>query len=418
MKKQYFKTYWDGIPLEFFSEERMEEAVACGFNLIQGGKVGGYRANAVKREAYDVATAQKALEICEKHGVKYMVFDVRVIDLLSGERSDEEIDSTIRAVCEDYRDYPALHSYLVKDEPDTSLFPRLRKITDAFKRHDPAHIPYINLLPNYAPPSMLGAPTYEAYVERFVEEVRPDILCYDHYHLIKDNPAADEITDVLDPFTERVYAASLSRGERSGFYNNLEIIRRNGLKADLPYMLIVLLVEHGPYRFLTRAELYFEVWQTLAYGCTALSYYNYWALPRHRCYANAIISADGDKCSHYWDVQAINRRITPVGERIVNTRSEAVFHVGDKNLKEGVTPFSPHRGIEKVTGGELTVGFFEDGTFIIANQDYTAPAEVTVTAANGVSLERFDPETDAFLPWESDTVTIPAGEGVYLRIVR
>ena len=407
----YLITYWDGIPFEFFSEERIKEAVDCGFNLIQGGKVGGYKENAIKDEAYDVKTSQKALELCEKYGVKYTVFDERVIKLVNGNPTDEEIDSTIRAVCEDYRTYPALHSYLVKDEPDTSKFLRLRKIADAFRRYDPEHIPYINLFPNYASEEQLGAPTYEEYVEQFVKTVQPELLCYDHYHLFKEKPT--NLNVAPDSFEAQVYAASLSRDAKNGFYNNLEIIRNNGLKNNIPYMLIVLLVEHGPYRNLTRADLYFEVWQSLAYGCSLLSYYNYWALPRHTEYANAIISADGEKCDHYFDVLEINKRISPIGERIAATRSEAVFHTGDSFLHEGTTPFKPYGGIEDISGGHLTVGFFEDGTFILANQDYKSPANVTVTSK--APLMKFDCELNAFIPLTDNKITIPAGEGVYLK---
>ncbi len=407
----YIITYWDGIPFEFFSEERIKEAVDCGFNLIQGGKVGGYRENAIKDEAYDVATSQKALEICEKYGVKYTVFDIRVINLVNGDPTDDEIDSTVRAVCEDYRTYPALHSYLVKDEPDASRFPRLKKIVEAFKKYDPEHLAYINLFPNYASSMQLGAPDYESYVEQFVKTVRPDLLCYDHYHLFKETPT--ELNVAPDSFEGQVYAASLSRDAKSGFYNNLEIIRKEGLKNNIPYMLIVLLVEHGPYRNLTRAELYFEVWQTLAYGCSSLSYYNYWALPRHTEYNNAIISADGEKCDHYFDVLEINKRISPIGERVAATRSEAVFHIGDSFLCEGAVPFKPHGGIEDISGGHLTAGFFEDGTFILANQDYFSPANITVTAK--VPLMQFDPEANTFIPLKDNRITIPAGEGVYLK---
>jgi hypothetical protein len=414
MKNKYFITYWDGIPFEYFSEERMVEAIECGFNLIQGGKVGGYKGDTPHNLAYDAPMTQKALEICEKYGVKYMVFDIRIKNLVDSDPSDEEIDKVVCEVCNDFKNYSALHSYLIKDEPDASYFPRLKKIVDAFKKHDPDHIPYINLLPNYAPPSMLGTPTYEDHVEKFIEAVKPDVLCYDHYHLTQTSRPVEEFLHIDSDFEAQVYAASLNRSDRDGFYANLEVIRKHGLKNDIPYMLIVLLVEHGPYRYLTRAELYFEVWQTLAYGCSTLSYYNYWALPERWNYKNAIISHDGKKCQHYWDVKEINKNIEAIGNCIANTRSEAVFHVGNKNEKDGVVPFEPHMGIDDITGGELTVGFFEDKTVVIANKDFDNPADVTLKTDR--ALEIFDVESERFVPLESKQLKINAGEGVYLKI--
>ncbi len=415
MKPSYLITYWDGIPLEFFSEERLKEAADCGFNLLQGGKVGGYKENNKIDEAYDVATSQEALRLCEKYGVKYTVFDIRIANLVNGNQTDEEIDSTVRAICEDYKDYPALHSYLIHDEPDTTHFERLKKIVDAFKRYDPDHLPYINLFPNYASSKQLGTDSYEDYVAQFMEIVSPDLLCYDHYHLFKKISKDFKLTDAPDSFEAQVYAASISRNEKCGFYNNLEIIRNNGLKYNVPYMLIVLLVEHGPYRNLTKEELYFEVWQALAYGCSALSYYSYWELPRHTNYNNGIISADGKRCPHYWDAKEINNRIAAIGNRIALTRSEKVFYVGESNIKEDVTPFTPYRSIENISGDMLTVGFFEDGTLIIANQNYTSPATVTVETKNAIEL--FDAESDSFVPLDKPEFTIPAGEGVYLKMI-
>lgn len=411
----YLITYWDGIPFEFFDEARLKEAIDCGFNLIQGGKVGGYKENAIKNQAYDVATTKKALELCEKYNVKYMVFDIRVVNLLLNNADDKEIDYTVHAVCEDFRHYSSLHSYLITDEPDASQFPILKKITDAFKRYDPNHIPYINLFPNYATPAQLGAVDYESYVEQFIKTVSPDLLCYDHYHLFKTNPDDIKITDSPDSFEAQVYTASLSRDAKSGFYNNLEIIRKKALENNIPYMLIVLLVEHGPYKNLSLEELYFEVWQTLAYGCTSLSYYNYWELPPHTNYANGIISSSGEKNKHYWDVQEINRNIAPIGEQIALTRSEAVFHIGDTFLHEGVTPFKPYGDIDNIMGNRLTVGFFENGTFIIANQDYTSSTEVTITTKKSLAL--FDTKTNTFISTKKNTFTISAGEGIYLKIL-
>ena len=115
---------------------------------------------------------------------------------------------------------------------------------------------------------------------------------------------------------------------------------------------------------------------------------------------------------HYYDVQKINREIAPIGRRIANTTSTAVFHVGEE--KEQVIPFAPCQGIDGITGGNLTVGCFADGTMLIANKDFAADAEVAIQPSH--RLERLDPASDTFVPCEK-TITIPAGRGVYLRIL-
>ena len=85
-----------------------------------------------------------------------------------------------------------------------------------------------------------------------------------------------------------------------------------------------------------------------------------------------------------------------------------------KTAPENYEPFAPFGGIDGITGGNLTVGFFADGTLLIANKDFAADTEVTIRTAH--NLERLDPATDTFVPCEK-TIIIPAGHGTYLRIL-
>ena len=388
----YFITHWCGVPGNFFSEERIKEVTDCGIDLVMG--------------AYDVPTNRKAMEYCEKLGVKYMLYDGRIQQAI---RDPEKADELISAVCRDYKDCPALHSYFVTDEPNASAFPALSAVVAAFKKYDPDRLAYINLFPNYANEEQLGTPTYEEHLRQYMEIVKPELLSYDHYHLLTPNRPETPV-NITDPREAAIYASAQKKTDREGFYDNIEAVRRFGLEYGVPYMLIILLTEHGPYRYLTRAEISFEIWQTLAYGCSALSYFTYWTPGDDPVwhFRNGIISADGEKCDHYWDVQALNREIAPVGERIAATKSTAVFHVGEE--KEKVTPFAGFCGIDSIEGGSLTVGFFEDGSFVLANKDFSAPAEVKIGTT--AQLEIFD--GTAFVPC-GKTVTLKAGGGALLR---
>ena len=114
------------------------------------------------------------------------------------------------------------------------------------KRKDPAHPGYINLLPTYATASALGTETYEEYVRRFAEKVKPFVLSYDHYALT-------------------------NAGDRADFFPNLETVRAVSLDTNIPFWNIVLVTQHFDYRHLTEAELRFEAMQTLAFGAGACS---------------------------------------------------------------------------------------------------------------------------------------------------
>ena len=63
----------------------------------------------------------------------------------------------------------------------------LGEVVAALRERDPAHVAFINLLPNYATPQQLGTPTYDAHVRRFIEQVKPPLVSYDHYTFAAGN---------------------------------------------------------------------------------------------------------------------------------------------------------------------------------------------------------------------------------------
>lgn len=58
--------------------------------------------------------------------------------------------------------------YQLVDEPSAAEFPQLQADVNNFSKSRPGKLVFINLLPNYAPPSMLGAATYGDYVNTCV----------------------------------------------------------------------------------------------------------------------------------------------------------------------------------------------------------------------------------------------------------
>ena len=60
---------------------------------------------------------------------------------------------------QDLPDGPACWGYSLRDEPGTSSFAGLREEVDALRSARPGKLAYINLFPNYAPPSALGTKT-------------------------------------------------------------------------------------------------------------------------------------------------------------------------------------------------------------------------------------------------------------------
>src|SRR5262245_53522773 len=231
-------TFWCGPPLEQFDDWRAAEIAAAGFTVVGSPCQGGF----------DPGLTVRALDVAGRQGLRLWVTDHRIHPATIG---DADWPAALEAAVRDYRGHPALGGYVVFDEPVASQFEAIAVVVAALHGADPDHLAYVNLLPDYIPPSGLGTASYEDYVEQFIATVRPQLLSYDYY-----------------PFG--------AEKDRSTFFTNLAVIRAAALRHGLPFMLIVLAMPHGPYRDPTEGELAWQVHHALAYGARGISYFTYW----------------------------------------------------------------------------------------------------------------------------------------------
>ncbi len=411
MSKLYPITYWYGIRPEYLSKERLIEAKDAGFTVIEC--------------SYGTETNKKVLRWCEELGLKANVGDPRVGKALAAEEGWEKgLDDMIA----DYADYPAVKRFFIKDEPLDDYFPTLGRVADYLNTHDPAHGEYINLLPFHAVPPAEGesfAQRYQRHIDGYFDVVHPTVLSYDHYNL---GMRQVESLDGLTP--ARVSDENIARNGWEGklfaedtgrhYYDNLEIIRKNAMQRGVPWMDIILLVEHWHYRWPTEAEVRWEAFTALAYGSTLLSYFTYWtpgtAHTEPWSYHNGIILSDGTRGEKYEIVKGINAELQALyagicgeGEMV----SEAVFHVGG-DPDELTTAFTGYGKIPSIEGGNLVAGFFAGDKVMLVNKDFKAPTTVTVKADG--SLEKLNKATGAWEPCDV-TLTLSAGDGELIRVI-
>lgn len=359
--------FWYGIRPEFICRERVAEAAEAGFTIIEC--------------RYDTETNKKVLTWCEELGLRAYLWDNRMADAIN---ETEGWQATLDSMIADYADFPALDRYFIKDEPVEGHFPMLARIADYLREHDPAHSFYVNLLPNAAVPG--GKCNSDAHIAQYLEMVKPTLLSYDHYCLCKTETSADELyakglreARVSAECRERnnTHGVVYAELDRPDYYDNLEQIRAHAKGAGIPWMIIILLVEHWGYRYLSKAELRWEVFTALAYGSSQISYFTYWtpgvAHTEPWSYHHGIIEADGTRGEKYPIVKRINREIQAVMTEIGDAQSTAVFHVG-KERDPLPVPFTPYGGIDAIEGGKFVVGFFEGGYMMLANKDFRAEA--------------------------------------------
>ena len=322
----FILSYWCGPPESVTNLNKAYAEVAeCGFNytLLPCTGVSDKGNKAI-------------LEACKKSKLKYILYDSRIA---SAEPSSPAFKTNVAAAVAEYGKHTALGGYFIADEPDYTAIARVGAINRALLEADPKHLPFINLYPNYVPAFALAGHTYEQYVEDFLTNARPRLLSFDHYALL-DNGTL-----------------------RPNYFENLEIVRRQGLKHDVPISFIFQLTSHGSYRDPSEEELRWQVNTGLIYGTKALLYFTYWHPPADPVFAKsvAVIGPKGERSYHYAQVKRINAAINVWAPTLMKLKSTGVYHSGDLPLG---TQRLPETLLQIKGDGAFIVGTFrhQDGS--------------------------------------------------------
>lgn len=417
-------THWYGIRPDFISKDRLMEAQEAGFTIIECD--------------YDRDTNLQVLAWCEELGLNAHVRDQRI------EKALDNVDgweAMLDEMAVDYAPYKHLiEGFFLRDEPTDDAFPTLGRVSRYL--HTLGLKEYINLLPYHAPMGFLAnegetmRDRYQRHLDSFCDAVEPTILSYDHYNLGMDEvPEGEEIGDrtlarlsqanrVRNGWENKVYVEK----DTPNYYNNLEIIRDTAAARNIPWMDIILLVEHWGYRWVTEEELRWGAFTAFAYGSTALSYFTYWTPgvghPEAWSYQNGIILSDGNRGEKYAIVKQLNKELQAMyngfvlplpGETDTPSAmvSEAVFHVGDE-VDELVKPFTGYGKLTAVEGNRHIVGCFAANRFIVTNKDFKTSATVTLSADG--TLYRLDKYTGTWVICDG-TFTITAGNAELFAII-
>lgn len=379
-KTPFIITFWCGPPPAELTDARAAEIAAAGFNVV-GAPCEGIINTALNRRALDVAA---------RHGLTLWIADPRVGAFLA---QQADWQARLAEVVDEYRDHPALGGYFLVDEPDATHFDDLGKLVAWLRTGDPARVPYINLLPDFVPPEVLGTPTYREHLEQFVATVQPALLSFDYYPFKIDS-------------------------DRTTFFDNLELVRTVAQANGLPFLLIVQAMPHGAYRDPTAAEIAWQVNHAVAFGARGVSYFAYWTpvnVPNAERwdFRHGLIE-NGEPTVHFQQAARINRIVRAYVEQLDGFASLAV---ADSEGRFGTPlPLGPVAGID---GGPVTAGFFAAPNAVavmLVNQDYRSDRPVGLRLRPGAALpELFDLALGRWRPLPEATVTLAPGGAQLLR---
>jgi hypothetical protein len=377
---RFVTSYWYGPPPRFTSIEHYRRIKEANFDVVFPP---GPPDTSITREQN-----LRILDFCRELGLKAVIFDPRMPKSLAAPDAKANID----AIVADYAKHPALLAYFIVDEPSADAFAPLGDVVAYLKQRDPKHPGFINLFPTYAAPwAQLGTATYEEYVSRFVKQVDPFVLSFDHY-----------------PF--------MQTGDRADYFTNLAIIRNAGIASKRPFWAIAQLVQHYGYRELTEPELRSQAMHALAFGTRGLLWYTYWypGEPNAKV-KHTMIGYDGTPQREYEWIRAINADARAIGEELFDCQSWATFHAGEAAQqapppKAPITVSGPGRftiGVFKAPGGRIVT--------LVTNRDYAHSTRAAVQVEpDDAAVEQFDPATRKWSP-ATFPLDLPAGAGVLIR---
>ncbi len=290
-------------------------------------------------------------------------------------------------------DDPHVWGQFIKDEPSATEFAQLKRQTEAFKGAHPGKPACINLFPNYASAQQMGVPTYDEYVRRFVQVVKPEVLCMDHYPRFA--PGSDG---------------------RDGYCANLSTMRTYALQAGIPFWNFFNVMPFGPHTDPTVGQLRWQIYASLVYGAKGVLYFCYYT-PEGAIFTRggAIIDRNGHKTRHYQQAKEINTQLQNLGPTLMQLTSTGVHRVKGADSGEGlkgtligkiVNAYSPDVPLD------LQVGAFEhkDGRKAVLVQNYRFAYTAWMTITFDRPVERaveIDRETGRAVPVYDESPAMP-----------
>jgi hypothetical protein len=309
--------------------------------------------------------------------------------------SPQQAEETVRAALNEIESPEArksVYSVYIKDEPNTSLFPRLNLWAEAIRRQ--GILPYINLFPDYASDGQLGSKGYEAHLDEFVATCRPKYISYDNYSLYDD-----------DTFDE------------DRFYGNMETVRKKSQQYGIPFWNVILGNTHFHYAEPSPATLGIQVYSTLAYGGRGIGYFTHYA-PELGNYRMAAIDQFGYRTKTWEMLRNINLQIHALAPVYCTLKSVNVFHT-DRAPRNG-------RGMESamhlksIGEGRFLVGEFVDPAgkpyLLVVNKDILKSVQLKVSFKKEGTILLVSPYGRGKVRFEGEQDWLAPGAGALLTV--
>ena len=293
-----------------------------------------------------------------QHGFKYFLDVAGLIgeDELRGSAdgappviTDDKMQQ-LDAAIEKFKSDPDLLGYYICDEPFPSAFHNIARVVQRIREKDPERLSFVNIWPYFE--NEIGD---DDYIEDFLQTTKVELLSYDRYNFFN------------------------GYDENDAYFAQLERIRRQALKYDIPFCNIVQAVgtngtsvgtpgqgdEYLDWRTPNRAEHRWLVYSSLVYGVHGIIWFHWdheWG-----------VTGNPDRDIIYPSLQSINAEIASLKEIMLHLTTTMVYHT-DQTHNSALWAASHY--ITAPGSAPLVVGFFKDESghekyFMVMNKNYS-----------------------------------------------
>ena len=309
-----------------------------------------------------------------------------------------------------FADHPAFEGYCVWDEPSSGDFNKLAEKKNQWNSTMADKMFFVNVFPGWAGTALGGS--FDSYISNYLKTVQPEVLCFDHYPLMKD---AEENTVVRDTF-----------------FSDMDICSHYAKESGVDFWFTLLASGHLDYVDPTLEEFRWQMAVGQAYGARGLIHYVYASHdPDYTC---PIDYKTQEPTELYTNMKEANAEVAAWDHIYMNYDWQGTATIGGSNnpytsisfqlCQYAVKP-TENTGITAVTSNEdLLCGIFKDenGKMAYMLTNATNPAEgkdATVTLTldeqyQGVLIIDRGAQTTKLLEENAVTITVQSSEGVFV----
>ena len=392
---------WPDDP-DVLNDESYKLARDGGFNFMIGF---------AERYPSNTPDVNRSLECAAHNGMRMILSDENIeqgsVERKYGEADISGAEQDDQTSIDEHGDHPGYWGCYIVDEPCPPKFGNMRKLRDMFYRVSPNNLFFINMLPSYAmhlvkndgsdwiydTEERLGV--FRKYVAQYLDEVDPELFCYDYYPYMGPFPAFS-----------------------GDFYANLAITRDECQKRGKPFWVSP---QAGMWadpntRGLSIGEMRHQNYTALAFGAKGFVYYVWSQAAGH----TQGLAKDGKPTFLYYYAQECNLFIERYEKDFIANESLGVIVTGSSMGNIPDCALAQDKGdILSVEGEHLITGVFENEgkySYLVTNNSITYYDNIVVKFGKAVKRVACHPDgrEEEFTALEYRT-KLDIGDCVYIK---